>query len=461
MSETRSNEWPLLPCNVTPEHNSTEDLSERTRNLRARGLLEKENARLRQENAQLTLELDSLRKEWENRVTEGTAEASREHLLLRTLIDHLPDSIYAKDSDGRFVLNNLVHARNLGVSSLEEVKGKNDFDFFPKEVAERAYEDEQNIIKTGKAAINQEQHKSHPGDKSGQKRWSVTSKVLWRDGQGNILGTVGITRDIHEFKMVQEALRISEEKLREFTGRLEHSNRELQDFAYVASHDLQEPLRKVVVVGERLKERAGKQLDAESRDYLERMQKATSRMQTLINDLLSFSRVTTKARPFARVDLAEVVRQVVCDLEGRIEQVNGKVEIGTLPVIEAEALQMRQLLQNLVGNALKFRGPDSPPLVKVAAQIIAGTSSETDGAIVRKFCKLTVSDNGIGFDEKYLDRIFDVFQRLHTRKEYEGTGMGLAIVRKIVLHHHGEITAKSKPNEGATFIVTLPVTQDR
>jgi signal transduction histidine kinase len=141
---------------------------------------------------------------------------------------------------------------------------------------------------------------------------------------------------------------------------------------------------------------------------------------------------------------------VAGDLEARIEQVKGQVEIGKLPVIDADELQMRQLLQNLIGNALKFRRPEVPPVVKVAVETIAGDSGQ-------KLCQLTVSDNGIGFDEKYLDRIFTVFQRLHTRGEYEGTGMGLAIVKKIALYHGGSITASSKPGHGATFIVTLPV----
>ena len=184
-------------------------------------------------------------------------------------------------------------------------------------------------------------------------------------------------------------------------------------------------------------------------------------MQTLINDLLTFSRVTTKARPFTQVDLAEMAREVVNDLEGRIELVKGRVETGTLPLIDAEPVQMRQLFQNLIGNALKFRKPDVPPVVKVAAEIINGPSPDGGTAGAKKLCRLTVSDNGIGFDEKYLDRIFNVFQRLHSRNEYEGTGMGLAIARKIALFHRGDITAKSKPGEGTTFIVTLPVTHPK
>jgi signal transduction histidine kinase/ligand-binding sensor domain-containing protein len=249
----------------------------------------------------------------------------------------------------------------------------------------------------------------------------------------------------------REALRESEGKLRVFATQLERSNRELQDFAYVASHDLQEPLRKITVFGERLKERNNGNFDPESQDYVDRMQKATGRMQTLINDLLSFSRVTTKAQPFMPVNLAEIAAGVVEDLEGRIELVKGRVELGNLPVIDAESLQMRQLLQNLIGNALKFRRPEAPPVVKVEAQLVPDPEAPD-----KPLCRLTVSDNCIGFEEKYVDRIFNVFQRLHTRNEYEGTGMGLAIVRKIALYHGGDITAKSKPGEGSTFIVTIP-----
>jgi PAS domain S-box-containing protein len=378
---------------------------------------------------------------------------ARERSLLRTLIDNLPDCIYAKDAAGRKILANPADLKNLRCKTEAEAVGKTDFDLFPKEVAEKFWADDQAVIQ-GQPVIDREEY--FLNDK-GEKSWLLTSKLPLRDSDGKTIGLVGIGRDITERKEAEDALRESEAKLRQFTTQLERSNRELSDFAYVASHDLQEPLRKIVVFGERLKEQTAEKLDAEARDFLERMQRAAARMQTLINDLLTFSRVTTKARPFIQVDLAEVAREVVNDLEGRIEMVKGRVEVGTLPIVEAEALQMRQLLQNLIGNALKFRRPEETPVVKVAAQIISDPSPEAGSGPDRKLCQLTVSDNGIGFDEKYLDRIFNVFQRLHTRNEYEGTGMGLAIARKIVLYHHGEITAKSKPGEGATFIATFPL----
>lgn len=253
-------------------------------------------------------------------------------------------------------------------------------------------------------------------------------------------GAVVIVRDIRARKRV-------EEELRAFTVKLQQSNRELEDFAYVASHDLQEPLRKIQAFGDRLKVRYGETLTDEGVDYLNRMQSAAGRMQALINDLLSFSRVTTQAHPFADVDLTTVAGEVVHDLEVRIHQAGGEVAIGALPTVEADALQMRQLLQNLVSNALKFHRPDVPPRVNVS------------GSVVADHAQIIVADNGIGFDEKYADRIFTLFERLHGRTAYEGTGIGLAICRKIAQRHGGEIRARSTPGEGATFVVTLPVRQ--
>ena len=386
--------------------------------------------------------------ELEKRVAERTAEISQERLILRTLIDNLPDCIYAKDAAGRKILANPADLKNLRCKTEAEAIGKSDFDLFPKDIAEQFWADDQKVIH-GEPVINREEHFF---DEEGRKRWLLTSKLPLRDATGKIVGLMGIGRDITERKQAEDALRSSEEKLRQFTTQLERSNRELQDFAYVASHDLQEPLRKIVVFGERLKEKNSEAMGPEALDYLDRMQKAAARMQILINDLLTFSRVTTKAHPFAPVNLAEIASEVVNDLEGRIELVKGRVELGALPVIDAESLQMRQLLQNLIGNALKFRRPEEPPVVKVEAQIIPDPV-----APAKKLCQLRVSDNCIGFDEKYLDRIFNVFQRLHTRNEYEGTGMGLAIVRKIALYHGGDITAKSKPGQGSTFILTIPV----
>jgi signal transduction histidine kinase len=188
-------------------------------------------------------------------------------------------------------------------------------------------------------------------------------------------------------------------------------------------------------------------------------------MNTLINDLLTFSRVTTKAQPFTLVDLTKVAQEVLRDLETRVQQTGGRVEIGALPEIEADPLQMRQLLQNLIGNALKFYRPGVAPVVKLDGHCVSENDEirgEVDGQgapseAANGFCQITVTDNGIGFEEKYLDRIFTPFQRLHGRGEYEGTGMGLSVCRKIVERHGGAITARSQPGAGSAFLITLPI----
>lgn len=176
-------------------------------------------------------------------------------------------------------------------------------------------------------------------------------------------------------------------------------------------------------------------------------------MQILIEDLLSLSRVTTRAQPFIPVDILQVTQEVLSDLEISIQQTGANLEIGELPTINADPLQIRQLLQNLIANALKFHRPEVTPMVKIYSQVLSEPSEHTSA----EKCQIIVEDNGIGFNEKYLDRIFNVFQRLHGRSEYDGTGIGLAICRKIVERHHGSITAKSQPGQGAKFIVTLPI----
>ncbi len=246
-----------------------------------------------------------------------------------------------------------------------------------------------------------------------------------------------------------QALRKTKEKLedrvQERTAELERSNRELQNFASIASHDLQEPLRKIQVFASRLKEKHGEALGESGQDYLERMLSAGERMHTLINDLLTFSRVTTKAKPFEPVDLANIVNDVISDLEIRIEQTNGRVEVGDLPIVQADPTQMRQLLQNLISNALKFHKPGIAPVVTIRS------ANEVSN------CCIEISDNGIGFDQKYSEKIFAIFQRLHGRDEYEGTGIGLAVCRKIAERHGGTIIAHSEPQQGATFVITLPL----
>jgi light-regulated signal transduction histidine kinase (bacteriophytochrome) len=238
---------------------------------------------------------------------------------------------------------------------------------------------------------------------------------------------------------------ILENQVQVRTAELERSTEELTDFAYIASHDLQEPLRKIIAFGDRLAGKFGSILNDTGRDYIDRMQKSAIRMKGLIDSLLHFSRVTTHSAPFQQIDLNDVVSEVLSDLEVQIERTKGRVEVDTLPHIEGEKFQMRQLFQNLISNGLKYHSDEEAPVIKIK---YAGLDKDLE--------EIYIEDNGRGFDEKHLDRIFRPFERLHGHSEYGGTGMGLAICHKIVTHHKGQITAKSRPNQGATFIVRLP-----
>ncbi len=275
--------------------------------------------------------------------------------------------------------------------------------------------------------------------KDGSIYWVNTTIVPFSDESGKPYQYVSIRYEITQRK-------IAEEQLRVYADRLEQSNRELQDFASVAAHDLQEPLRKIQAFGDRLSTRFSMELSEEGRDYLSRMLISAGRMRRLIDDLLTYSRVATQGKPFEPTDLNHILSEVLSDLELRIEQVKGEVDADPLPSLEADPSQMRQLFQNLIANALKFHQPSTRPIVRISAAKSLGG-----------FYEISVADNGIGFDEKYLDRIFTIFQRLHGRQEYEGTGVGLAVCRRIVERHGGTITAKSRPGRGACFLIHLPL----
>ncbi|MFQ5451632.1 MAG: ATP-binding protein, partial [Nitrospinaceae bacterium] len=238
--------------------------------------------------------------------------------------------------------------------------------------------------------------------------------------------------------------KMAEEKLKTYAVELERSNQDLQDFASVASHDLQEPLRKIISFGDRLKSQI-QSADPKAVDYLNRMQRSADRMVHFIRDLLQFSRLMTQAQPIETTDLKQVITEVLVDLETRIIHTRGTVKVEDLPTLEADPFQMRQLFQNLLGNALKYHKEKVPPLVRLHSRP-AG----------KQMWEITVEDNGIGFDEKYVKRIFKPFERLHNNGTFEGTGMGLAICQKIVNRHHGEIIVRSQPNKGSSFIVLLP-----
>ncbi len=372
--------------------------------------------------------------------------AQQNEMRFSSLVQHSSDLIAILDLNGLFSYQSPSFKTVLGYEN-NELIGKHSLEFALPEDIPNIKNDFIEILKNPTAIYVREYSFKH---KNGS--WltleSITKTI--NDKENNISGILFNLRDVTE-------RRNTENKLRAFTVRLEQSNRELQDFAYVASHDLQEPLRKVQAFGDRLNRKYETQLGVEGNDYVRRMRDAADRMQTLINDLLTFSRVTTKAQPFVEIDLTRIATEVLSDLEIKIEETSAKVEIADLPKVDADPVQMRQLLQNLIGNALKFNRAEVSPIIKIYALEDEEEIHKT--IITEKLVRIVVEDNGIGFEEKYLDRIFTVFQRLHGRTQYEGSGVGLAVCRKIVERHGGNITAQSKPNKGAKFIFSLPAKQ--
>jgi len=276
-----------------------------------------------------------------------------------------------------------------------------------------------------------------------------------------IEGLFVVNPAVKRIQLFMDDMRRSHDGLKTYAKKLERSNGELQDFASVASHDLQEPLRKVQAFSDRLRSRCAESIDDQGRDCLDRIQNAARRMQSLINDLLTYARISTKAQPFVPTNLVSITQEVVSDLEARIEQVNGRVEVGELPTVDADPMQVRQLMQNLIGNSLKYQRLNVPPVVKVSSKRVMRDPAAPAGVFAGPLCQILVEDNGIGFEEVYTERIFTIFQRLHGRTEYEGTGVGLAVCRKIVERHGGTITARSTPGQGSTFMVTIPVQQPK
>ncbi len=250
----------------------------------------------------------------------------------------------------------------------------------------------------------------------------------------------------------EAALRASEKALTHAVSQLEKRNQELQDFAHVASHDLQEPLRKVNAFAQLLSAELADEVSDEAKVYLDRIQDAARRMSILIKDLLQFSRVSTREQPIVEVDLNAIITGVLSDLEIRIEEVEGRVEVAPLCRLKADPTQMRQLFQNLISNALKFHRRRVPPVLTITSSVLEPEDSSSG----QRMCRIEVTDNGLGFDEKYAESIFHPFHRLHTKEEYPGSGIGLAICRRVVERHGGHITATSTPGKGSRFTITLP-----
>lgn len=369
--------------------------------------------------------------------------------LMDALLESITDPVVVTDTEGRVVLASET-CEMLTDTPADELRGRPVWDGIAARHQRQAAIQQFSLVWGEGGSFRW----MSPGAEQFEVEWSAMP-VADEQGQtalvllvGDEIDTGPTEEDGDERYSRRGALR-AHRRLERANRRLKQSNAELERFAAAASHDLQEPLRKIRAFGERLESRFGELLPARGRDYLARMRSAAERMSQLIDGLLTFARITTRAKPFEPVCVEEVVRDVLPDLEVRIEQCHGRVEVGDLPCLDADPLQLRLLFQNLIGNALKFHRPDTPPVVRVYEE-----STRHDDCR-----RVVVEDNGTGFDEKYLDRIFKVFERLHGRGSYEGTGIGLAIADKIVGRHRGRLTAESTPGAGSRFIVTLPVRQ--
>lgn len=267
------------------------------------------------------------------------------------------------------------------------------------------------------------------------------------------LMNANLEREIEERRISEEKVKLLNHQLLENNKSLQATIEELDRFAYVASHDLQEPLRKILVFSDKLLHSRHDGITEDMQRYMEKIMKASQRMQKLISDLLIFSRKEAEERGFEMVDLNQLVADVLSDMEIEIERQRAEIRVEVLPVLRANPSQMRQLFQNLISNGIKFHKPGTAPVVSVSCD-------ETRSSLLddpAKQCCIVIADNGIGFDEKYANEIFVVFKRLHSYHEYEGSGVGLSICKKIVDAHHGRISAVGKPGEGAKFFIELPV----
>ena len=265
--------------------------------------------------------------------------------------------------------------------------------------------------------------------------------------------------EIHERKVSEDKVKELNHQLLENIERLESANRDLDRFAFMASHDLQEPLRKMLMFSDRLAHKYKDLIDDEGKMFISRIQHAGERMQALIKDILLFSKTSIEKPVFVETNLNVILGEVLLEMENVIKEKNAVINAEPLPSLSANPVLMRPLFHNLISNAIKYAKKDVQPVVKIYSEFSAGQNGADVSEGKSKYCRIYVEDNGIGFDQKYSEQIFGMFKRLHLHTEFEGTGIGLALCKKIVEEHNGYITARSKVNEGSIFIISLPVQQ--
>ena len=368
---------------------------------------------------------------------------------LRAILDSVVDPIITIDSEARIQSFNPAAEKIFGYETIE-VLGKNVKMLMPSPYREEHDDYIRHFLETGDKKI------------IGIGRTVVG---LRKDGStfplelsvGRII-PMEVGSDLLESRETFPNRFSSREKLELYSKELERSNQDLQDFAVIASHDLQEPLRKIESFGERLSKVCDGKIGEDGQGYLERMLSSTRRMRTLIHDMLTLSRVDSRAQPFLQIDLNEVVQEAIDNLRQGIVETKAEITVEHLPEIEADRIQMVQLFQNLLGNAIKYRRPEVSPKIEIRARTFETSKSEF---LEETVCEIVVRDNGIGFDSQHSDKIFTIFERLHGNEQYTGTGVGLAVCKKVVQRHGGSIRADGEKGVGSTFIVTLPVSHEK
>jgi len=366
----------------------------------------------------------------ERKQAEKSLIVSRNYL--DKIINSIADPVFVKDDQHRWVLFNDAFCQFMGYPR-EKLLGKSDYDFLPSHEADVFWEKDEEVLKTGMENVNEEEIT----DPEGNVHYIVTKKTLYTDITGEKY-IVAIIRDITELKDV-------EKQLKETINELERSNEELQSFAYITSHDLQEPLRTMGNYAGLLKMRYEGKLDKDADDFLEFMTGGATRMKDMIQGLLDYSSVGTRGGEFIEFSTGDALNDALINLKSAIEECPAEIVYDPLPVINGDKDQISRVFQNLIGNALKFRRKGVPPKIRIKI-------TKKDDEYV-----FSVSDNGIGLEEEYSDKIFEVFKRLHAIGEYQGAGIGLAIVKRIVDRHGGHIWVKSELGKGSTFYFTIPI----
>lgn len=433
--------WPLIPRAVAlPSPRQLRESNEKlAAEVERREYVEQELRRhqdtLEQRVGERTRELEELNRQLEREVAERRAAEAR----FRQLFEASPDGLLEVAPDGSVLLANPEAERIFGYDNGELI-GLGVESLLPRELRER-HEDYRRSYTENPETRPMGQGRDLRGLRSDGREVPLViglSPITEGEDAGSVLASI---IDISERKRLEERLATNNQALR-------RSNAELEQFAFIASHDLREPLRKILSFSRLLVSGRYGEFNDKGNEFVGYIMDAAERMEALLDSLLRYSRVTSKAAPFEPVHLDEVLRAVHSDLQLRLEDHAATLEWSALPTVDADPAQMRQLFQNLVGNSLKYARSETPPRITI--------KGETDPS---GRCQLTVTDNGIGFDMAYADQIFEVFKRLHGRGTYEGTGMGLAICRKIVERHHGTISAESAPGEGTTFHILLPMKQ--